>query len=216
MTTKVFSDYGNLAKAFPQLKKDKEGPKAKAIQTYFDNKGLLKVLSSSKEDFTITYPDRKKIKSMRLENASRKEKLAVELKNWKKRHSEAKNEELVLNVKKLGSKKYWEHLAKMASDADYRKDFEKANMETTFAAHPQWNKMFDMFVDSPDYRKRLVETVGSSIVYAKDKTLGKSTKNLREFMLKTSESKIRNLEQKIGALDDFNSALRVIAGLVKA
>ena len=213
----MFSDYEKLAKNFPYLKKEKGGQRAKALQTYFENKGILKVLPApSKEDFpSITYPDRKKIRVITLENAAKKEKLQIELGNWKKRYNEAKNEELVLSVKKLGSKKYWEHLAKMASDADYSRDFKKANMQTTFAAHPQWNKMFDMFVDSPDYRKRLVETVGSSIVYAKDKTLGKSTKNLREFMLKTSEAKMRELEAKIKTVDDFNSALRTMEGLVK-
>ena len=215
---KVFSNYDALAKAFPKVVElGKEARHSRALKVYFENRGFLKVSdgSGSGEFPDVVYPDKGKLEELLKEVEQKKAKLSLELFNWRKKYYTAKNEDLLLHVKKLANSSYWKHVAKNVVDAEYRKDFEKANMQTTFAAHEKWNKMFNMFVDNSEYRKRLVETIDSSIVYSKEKALGQSSEKLKDFVIKTSSGKIKECTERIEKAREHVWALKELKSLVR-
>ena len=87
-----------------------------------------------------------------------------------KTHKSASNYHLTNQVLKLKEPLYWKHIAKMATDSDYRKDAETVKLPAHLVSDKKWQPMVKMFVNDLDYRKQLSETVRTSVVYKKEKS----------------------------------------------
>jgi len=70
--------------------------------------------------------------------------------------------------------------------------------------------MIKMFVNDLEYRKNLVETVQTSIVYKKDRKVAKYADVLQELRTEISGTKMGELGKKIGQIESDLNALKVI------
>ena len=94
---------------------------------------------------------------------------------------------------------------------EYKKDSDSVKLPVNLVADPRWKPMVKMFVNNPEYRKNLVETVNYSIVYQKDKRLGKYASQLKDFRLGVSDKELSKLKIKLEAVEKEISALKEIS-----
>jgi arylamine N-acetyltransferase len=137
-------------------------------------------------------------------------------KEWKQQFNSAKISNIVSEVKKFTDKIYWKHLHKSLTDKQYRADYSKVKIPTKLAADSKYRPMLEMFVENPDYRRQLTETVSTSIVYAKDPRVAKCADSVREFRLKESEKKLDCFKEKLGSLYEDKKMLKTLQKIIKS
>ncbi len=205
-TVKIFSNIDAFDSSFPNT--PKEGIRRKALENYFSAKGIVKVFESTREWPRLSYPDNLALDRKLEELGERKKLFEGMLTQWKKSYGAAANYHQNNQIKKLGEPLYWKHLAKMASDKDYRKDFGKVKMPVHLVSDNRWKPMVKMFVNDIDYRKQLVETVQTSIVYKNDKRVARYADELKEFRMGASGKKVGEFEKKISELKQLEETLK--------
>ena len=206
--TEVIASLKDFDKAFPGAPKDSD--RRDALVRYFSIGGVIKAHDTGKEWPSITYPSRdvlaKKLEEVRHKKDIYKEKMG----SWKKSKNSAALYHQLHQFKKLKEPLYWKHLAKSATDPDYKKDSDAVKLPAHLVADKKWKPMVKMFVNDLEYRKQLSETVKTSIVYRKDKKVGKYADDLQGFRVETSSKQIVELEKKLEVLDKTEEALRAI------
>ncbi len=202
---KVVSSIDSFEKSFPEVTGFPE--RKKALETYFKYKGIIKIFPSSNPWPKLIYPEGK-ILDKKLEDLKVKKNLySKKLSSWKKRYSSAERYHQTNQIKKIKEPLYWKHLSKLAVDQDYRSDFKKVNLPVHLVADNKWRPMVKMFVNDIEYRKQLVETVNTSIVYKKDKRVAKYADDLKDFRMEASSKKIKEIEKKLEAANEIQKAL---------
>jgi len=213
MGIKTITDLSALKKSFPDIAEgDGHGTKGWAIRNYLKNRGIVKIdCDPNGVPIKLVYPDKLKLTNL-LETSIRKRSIMREdLKKWKTRFNKAKNEKLVLNLKKLTMGDYWKHKAKYTTNRAYKDAWDKVEMDTEIVAHEKYGAMFSMFVNNDEYRNKLIDTVENSVVYSKDKKLAKNVESLREFKMKMSHNKIKSYQKRIDELSDYIKAMKILS-----
>ena len=182
----------------------------RALKNYFKNGGVISVGRSRGDWPKLIYPPPRRLKEQIKELQELKQKFVTQKRNWSKKHSEAENYHLTNNVKKLAEPLYWKHMAKYATDFDYREDAKSVKLPAHLVADPRWKPMVKMFVNDIEYRKNLTETVQNSIVYKKERKVAKYANELQSFRMERSSKEIELLEKKIGNLDVQIGTLQTI------
>ncbi len=165
---KIFSNVESLSSQYKEISRLGEIEKI-ILRKYFEHGGLIKTNHDS--SLKIIYPSNLKIKK-ELEEARRElESVNKNVSVWENTKSEA--EEYINNTKKsrFVDSTYWKHIYKTYTDKDYKKDFDKIRIPQDMISDPKLKKIVQQFMKDPDYRKKLVETMESSIVY-KNKAIG--------------------------------------------
>ena len=207
---KVISNIDTFYKGFP--KTPKSGERKEALARYFAIGGVVKVAEgeNEKEWPKLVYPTNQVIES-KIKDAQGKKKIHTEhLNDWKKKYSSASNYHSNHQIKKLKEPLYWKHMAKMATDPDYRKDAESVKLPAHLVADKKWQPMVKMFVNDLEYRKQLSETVKTSIIYKKNRKVAKYADELKDFRMETSDKQVQLLEKKIDDLALTEKALKEI------
>jgi len=206
--SEVIASLKDFDKSFPKC--PKEGERRVALMRYFSIGGVIKAHESPNEWPKITYPSveviHKKIEELNERKKMYKEKLG----GWKKSKNAASMYHQINQVKKLKEPLYWKHMAKMASDPDYRKDSETVHLPAHLVADKKWKPMVKMFVNDLEYRKQLSETVKTSIVYKKDKKVAKYADDLQGFRMDASGKQIVDLEKKLAEIEETENALYIV------
>jgi len=201
----VVADIKSFDKKFPKAPKESE--RRHALEKYFAIGGVVKAFNSDNEWPKLAYPTSVVLDSKIDEVHSKKKFLEEKLHGWKKTHSSAANYHQVNQIMKLKEPLYWKHMAKMATDSDYRKDADTVKLPAHLVSDKKWQPMVKMFVNDLEYRKQLAETVRTSIVYKKDKKVAKYADELKDFRMETSGKQITDLDKKIFDLSETESAL---------
>ncbi|MBR9707116.1 MAG: hypothetical protein GOV15_01645 [Candidatus Diapherotrites archaeon] len=203
----IVSDFRVLESKFPKIANDdSKSGKGWAVKTYLSHGGIVKLTDGG----SLTYPSKSKLESQAVIWKKKRDEANTELQRWVTRYNRAKNELVFLNLRKVTIPEYWKHVVKYRTDREYRDDFDRAGMRTELAAHEKWGAMFAMFVENLDYRKRLVETVENSVVYARDKTLAKNLAVLRDFVMSMSSKKQEIYKEKVEYIEDYLTALNIL------
>ncbi len=202
----VISDIRSFEKKFKKLKKD--SPRFVAVERYLAIGGVIKAYPSEKEWPKLGYPNNTVLESKLKEVREKKKMFNEKLASWEKAHKSASNYHLTNQMLKLKEPLYWKHMAKMASDPDYRKDAEAVKLPAHLVSDKKWQPMVKMFVNDLDYRKQLSETVRTSIAYKKDRKVAKYADELKDFRMQTSDKQIKDLEKRIKELDETEMALK--------
>jgi len=206
--TEVIASIKDFEKKFPKIKK--EGDRWVALEKYFAIGGVIKAHESEKEWPKISYPEPTVI-GKKIEELNERKKLYREkLGEWKKSHASASMYHQLHQLKKLKEPLYWEHMAKMASDPDYRKDADIVKLPAHLVADKKWKPMVKMFVKDLDYRKQLSETVSTSIIYKNDKKVARYADELKDFRMEAAGKQVKELEKKLEELELTEKALREI------
>jgi len=129
---------------------------------------------------------------------------------WKGKLSGAKTYHARHQVLKFSEPLYWQHTAKAFTDKGYKEDAQKVGLPVHLSADPKWKPMINMFVNDVEYRKNLVETVQTSIVYKNDKRVAKYADVLQALRSEISESKLAELRKKIDKLSEEIGSLKLI------
>ncbi|MEK6958628.1 MAG: hypothetical protein AABW59_01140 [archaeon] len=204
--TDVIASIVEFEKRFP--KSPKEGERRAALEKYFSLGGVIKAHESGKDWPKLSYPE-SMVLGKKIDEIVEKKKLYQEkLGDWKKSHLSASMYHQFHQLKKLKEPLYWEHMAKMASDADYRKDADIVKLPAHLVADKKWKPMVKMFVKDLDYRKQLSETVSTSIIYKKDKKVAKYADELKDFRMEAAGKQVKDLDKKLLVIETAEKALR--------
>ncbi|VVC00381.1 Uncharacterised protein [uncultured archaeon] len=208
MSSNIISSYRSFSERF-QLPNDEK--RTDAIKFYFRNGGVISASGGGKGKWPkLSYPS-----PMRVEEQIREfEKLNAEYgkkhKEWKQKLSDAKTYHAKHHVLKFSEPLYWKHTAKALSDKSYKEDAEKVGLPVHLVADNKWKPMVRMFLEDQEYRRNLVETVQTSVVYKHDRKVAKYADTVQEFRSGISNSKLKELESKIKGIDSQIAALEEI------
>ncbi|MCR4369332.1 MAG: hypothetical protein NUV67_05500, partial [archaeon] len=144
----------------------------------------------------LIYPSPIRIDSQLKELEELKKHYDTKIRDWEGKLNQANTYHQRHQVAKLSEPLYWKHVAKTLTDSDYKKDTDSVNLPVHLVADPKWKPMVKMFVNDLEYRKNLVETVQTSIVYKKDRKVAKYADELQNFRSEMSTSKIGDLKKK--------------------
>jgi hypothetical protein len=202
----VIADTDTFQKKFPNL--PKEGERIEAIKKYFAVGGVIKVYNSEKEWPKLGYPSYFVLEKKLREVKEKKNLFQKRLDSWNKKYKSASKYHSTNQVKKLKEPLYWKHMAKMATDADYRKDANSVGLPVHLVADDKWKPMVKMFVNDLDYRKQLSETVSKSIVYKKSRKVAKYADELKDFRMDVSDKQMKELDKKLDLLNKIEVSLK--------
>ena len=191
----------------------------KALLHYFSTGGILRVaLSQEKSDkskvpekkLILLYPTRMRLKQLIKEKEGLKGNYSKKHSFWNKEYDNAVQYNLSKNVKKFTNPLYWKHMSKYLVDKDYKKKADAIKLPISLVSDPRWQPMIRTFIENPDYRHQLTETVEKSIVYKGDRRVAKYAEKLQEFRegessknLKTLNGKLTELEMDISAMQEL-------------
>ncbi len=208
MSKNVISSYKAFAERF---KVPKNEERAEALKRYFARGGVISAVKSSKDGWPkLVYPSPLRLDAQIKELDALKAQFESKDREWKSKLSGAKSYHTRHQVLKFSEPLYWQHVAKSLTDSDYKEDVGKVSLPVHLSADPKWKPMINMFVNDLEYRKNLVETVQTSIVYKKDKRVAKYADVLIELRSDISSSKIGEISKKLEALKEEIGALKLI------
>ena len=84
----------------------------------------------------------------------------------------------------------------MATDPEYKKDVENARLTDETLMDPNYSQLIETFLVDSDYRKKLGDTVNSSLIYQK-LNVGDATKKKMIFKKETALKKIEAINKNI-------------------
>ncbi|MCX6801009.1 MAG: hypothetical protein NTZ73_02380 [Candidatus Diapherotrites archaeon] len=205
---KVIASLESFDKTFPKL--PKKGERKDALKEYFSSGGVIKAYDIGGKWPKLTYPSYlvldRKIKELR----DKKKIYSGKLGDWRLKYASASLYHQIQQLKKLKEPLYWQHMAKVLSDSDYKKDAEKVKLPAHLVGDDRWKPMVKMFVTDLDYRKQLTETVSTSIAYRKNKKVARYADDLQGFRMAASQKEIDSLEKKVLEIEKTEKALKEI------
>jgi hypothetical protein len=184
----------------------------KRITTVKDLTEILALKLTEKEDKLLTYFLKKKIIHMtnkkiiypkltetrKKENELEKEIKIIEkeINYWKTNKNKIERNKKFAPMTMVLKKNFWRHKIKEITNKEYKQDVIDTRLTTKVLLDPEYNNLFETFLVNPDYRKKLKETINTSIVYKNNNIGGYSAKK-KEFRIKTSEMKIEQLRKQL-------------------
>ena len=205
----VISSFEKFSQVFPDVVK--ENPeRVEALKKYFEKGGVISIGNPSPIWPKLIYPSPLKIQEELKELEKQKHFFLEKHKGWKNTYNEAKRYDLMNEVKKFSNPLFWNNTIRKLRDQDYRIDAEKVNLPIKLVSDPKYEPMIKMFLTDTEYRKNLTETVENSIVYEKDKKLGRYAYELREFRMDTSEKEMQGLEKKLQTIEEQIKVLQTM------
>ncbi len=168
--------------------------------TYFLKKKAIHIV-----DKKIVYPKINDIKYsiLKLETLIKELKGTIDF--WKKERNMAEKYHKLLPINMVFKKNYWRHTTKKLLDKKYKQDMIDAKLNDRVLLDPEYKNLFETFLVDPDYRKKLKETVNTSIIYKNNK-IGDYSIRKQEFKKSSAEIKIKQIEDQI---KDANYKLKV-------
>ncbi len=198
----VISSFHAFEEKFRGAKFMKGGDRRlEALKRYFERGGVISVDSPSFSSWPrLSYPSKRRVKQQIDECRGIRALFEARVGGWKKERWSASYSGAFLSAKKFSDSLYWKHLVKKATDSDYRADACSVKLPVEMVSHGKYRAMVDMFVNNPDYRKQLAETVKNSVVY-KSNRLARHASEVSELRKGVSEAQISDFEKKIAELD---------------
>ncbi len=212
MRKDLISSFDQLQKTLPKhFDLQSEAARVVALKHYLSKGGVLRIAHSENAWPRLLYPTKTHLRKKSEETRLLRSKYDNRLGSWQRKFNDAKSYHSMHNLLKLKEPLFWKHMAKCAIDPDYRADSEKVKLPVNLVADSRWKPMVKMFVSDIEYRKQLVQTVGESIVYKKNKRVALYADLLQSFRMEQSNRKIDELKQKLAALDADINAMQELA-----
>ena len=211
MAQQTFSSFEKFSKAFPELNNPENSKRLEALKSYFENGGVLRIEPKGKGKWpSLAYPTKSILKKQINEKSALKRNFEAKKREWQLRLLKAQSYHAVHSVKKFSSPLYWQHMAKYATDKEYKKAADKVKLPAHLVTDERWEPMVRMFVHDDDYRKQLTETVENSVVYKNDRRVARFADSLQDFRKDESIKRITELQKKVAELEKTLSSLKEI------
>ncbi|MFH0714196.1 MAG: hypothetical protein V1847_00365 [Candidatus Diapherotrites archaeon] len=183
----------------------------KALKRYFERGGVVSLSAAKSGDWpSMSYPSKKRLETQVKELQELADNFAGKKKSWGKELSNAKLYKLKSHAKKFADPLYWKHQGKRIMDKNYRAAAQSVQMPTEIVSDKRYRPMFDMFVNNPEYRNQLVETVSTSVVYKKNKKLARYSDELQGLRKDVSSSQLKEASEKLGEIQQDIAMLNVL------
>lgn len=209
MPREIVSKLEDFLKACPpELKASEHHPRVKALKRYFETGGVVSLSPQDKNWPKLLYPPKSKLQEQVNELERVRKQFETRLADWEKSNAAARQYHLRHSVLKFKEPLYWKHVAKRTLDSDYRKDAESVKLPAHLVSDPKWKSMVQMFVEDPEYRRQLADTVETSIVYKNNKQVARFASELQEFRIAQTKRQIDDLREKIASLKNEEATLK--------
>jgi hypothetical protein len=211
----VIESFDAFTKRFPRASEwTSSSTRMPALQSYFTRKGIIQVEPSINESAwpKLIYPPKEKIE-LQLQLLAQKQQQFFSTKwNWQLTHLRARSRETLDHARKLADPLFWQHIAKTATDEEYRAASKEIGLKTRLVANKKYRPMIDSFVNNPKYREQLLETVKHSPAYHSHKGLARQAEQQKELHLHISQSQLDKTQLK---LDEFQEQMQSLRELLK-
>ena len=207
MPSNIMSSYRVFSEKF---KVPEDDERTAALKRYFDRGGVISAVKGNGPWPRLVYPSVPRVEDQLKELDELKKHFESKRSDWKKKLSSARSYHSRHQVKKFSEPLYWQHIAKSLADSDYRDDVKKVGLPVHLVADPKWKPMVRMFVSNLEYRKNLVETVQTSVVYSKEKRVARYADVLQGFRSEMSESKLGEIDRKLSQLNHDIASLELM------
>jgi predicted metal-dependent phosphoesterase TrpH len=170
-----------------------------SISKYLNEGGIIK----AKKDilFKIVYPSKDIIKKELHSIMEDYNSTLDKIQSWEKVEKDANSFIENNKIKKFINKTFWLHKFKSISDKTYKDDFKKINIPIEYIGDESINKVVETFIKDLDYRKKLIETIETSIVY-KNKGIGEKIIKKIALQKEISKNKLEILYKRKTKLED--------------
>lgn len=215
MVVEVFDSLEKLSARFKETPFfARESPRKRALAHYFSRRGIvqLELDAESKDWPRLVYPTPEKLEEQITSLERKHRDQSSKKKEWQATHFKASSKEVMAHAKKLTDPLFWKHVAKSATDSNYRADARTIDLHSSLISDAKYRPMIEAFVENPEYRKQLTETVKTSPVYKNHKGLAKHADDRRQLQLEVSKSM---LEQSDEQLKDYHAQLSALRELLK-
>ncbi len=192
---------------------EKDSYRVQALEHYFSRRGIIQVEFLKENAWPVlVYPPKEKLESQ-ISELMQKQKQSFSSKwGWQMTQLKARTRNAVDHTKKLSDPLFWQHVAKTATDKEYRIAAKSIGLKSKLIAHEKYRPMIDSFVNNPEYRSQLVETVKHSPAYRMHEGLAKSAEQQKELHLNISASQLKKTQTK---LDEYELHLQSLKELLK-
>jgi hypothetical protein len=162
----------------------------------------------------IVYPKieeiKRKIKEINLEI----EKVLLKYNYWNKNKNKLVRNKTLSPFTIYFKKNFWRHKLKEITNKEYKQDVKDTKLNDQILLDPEYHNLFETFLVNPDYRKKLKETINTSIVYRYNQ-IGDYSKKKKEFKIKTSNMKIDQIKQNLDQLKKKKEIFLTIYKIIK-
>jgi hypothetical protein len=158
---------------------------------YFLKKKIIHIANKK-----IIYPGVSETRKKQIEIEKNLSKLEKELNYWKNNKNKVERNKKLAPITMFLKKNYWRHKIKEITNKEYKQDVLDSRLTDKVLLDPEYSNLFETFLVNPDYRKKLKETINTSIVY-KNNSIGGYSEKKKEFKIKTSEMKIDQLRKQL-------------------
>lgn len=189
---------------FKKITQENNFSREKAVEKYLADGGVLKF-----EGHKLIYPDRARIQRQLDSVSKKRDYLNGLIKELEKRQSAHEYDSTFKVFGRVFDPLYWEHMYKMHSNDEYKNSFEKVQPPIERMKDVRWRGVVKMFVQSEDYRERLVE--------AKTGIIGKNSGTIRDSVEKTLDSNRKMMQSRLDKLKKekkiFDERVKVLKAL---
>jgi hypothetical protein len=147
-------------------------------------------------DNKIVYPSLQEIKKKKEEMDKNILKIEKEISFWKGTKNQVERNKALFPITIYFKKNFWRHKIKEMTNKEYKQDVIDTRLNDKILLDPEYSTLFETFLVNPDYRKKLKETVNTSIVY-KNSSIGGYSEKKKDFKIKTSEMKLEQLRKQL-------------------
>ena len=144
----------------------------------------------------ITYPKIEDIKYIIQKLEAKIKELKSTSYFWEKEKNTAEKYHNVLPINMIFKKNYWRHNIKKILNKKYKQDIIDAKLTDKVLLDPEYKNLFETFLVDPDYRRKLKDTINTSIIY-KNTTIGDYSIKKQEFKKTSAEFKVKQVEDQI-------------------
>ncbi len=207
----LYNTITELERSFEEIRRLSQKEKD-AIDHYLKHGGLIKI--ANKSVLEITYPSKDILKKELSRLIPELNSTEDKIKQWEKIHNDAENFTKVNKVKKFFVSTFWKHKLKEITDKEYKENFAKIRLPIDFVVDKDLNKVINTFIESKDYRSRLIDAVDNSIVY-KNRSLGEKVvkkATLQKEISKTKLDVLYSRKDKLGLEITLNKILQKWSG----
>lgn len=178
---------------------DNNPRRKKALEHYFARRGVVQLEMNPKQSGwpALVYPTPEKLRMQVDEWENKHKDHAAKKWKWQMTHLQASSNEAVAHAKKVADPLYWKHVFQSLTNTDYRTDASLMNFHPTILTDEKYRPMMEAFVNNPDYRKQLSETVKTSPVYQNHKGLANQAKEKQKLKMDVSKSLIEKTSGQV-------------------
>src|SRR3989338_7544801 len=194
MPKNILSSFRAFSESFEVPEAD---PRADALKIYFNRGGVISAVKTSKPWPKLIYPTPLRMDAQIKELEALRSHYGKRGKEWREKLHGQKTNNRRHQLMNFPEPLYWQHTAKSLTDKEYKSDAQKVGLPVHLSADPKWKPMINMFVNDVEYRKNLVETVQTSIVYKKDKKVAKYADVLIDLRSEISEARLSEFNEKL-------------------